>query len=226
MSAVLSSPHPDADRGPHRAAMVIVSLMVGFLVVALVWMAFAEINVSVNAMGTVVPPSSVQQVQSLEGGIVRELLVKPGQSVKAGQVLVKLDQAQYAAETGESRQTWLATQAAQARLDGLLAGRPPVFSAELQRDAPELVAQEQRAWQDAMREYQAALGSSGDTVRRESGTLAEAQARIVSLQAAVAVAKEAFAIEERLLKEGAGARADYLNAQQKLMSHQARLAGS
>ena len=225
MSAAGVNSHPDADRGPHRAAMVIVSLMMGFLLVTLLWMGFAEINVSVNAVGTVVPPSSVQQVQSLEGGIVRELLVKPGQRVKIGQVLVKLDQAQYVAETGESRQTWLATQAAQARLDGLLSGTTPLFSEELKRDVPELVAQEQRAWQDAMREYQAALGSSGDTVRRESGTLAEAQARIISLQAAVAVAKEGFAIEERLLKEGAGARADFLNAQQKLMSQQAELDG-
>ncbi len=219
------SAHPDADRGPHRAAMVIVSLMVGFLLTALVWMGLAEINVSINAVGTVVPPSSVQQVQSLEGGIVRELLAKPGQRVKAGEVLVRLDPAQFAAERGESRQNWLSAQATQARLDGLLSGTPPLFSAELQRDAPELITQEQRAWQDAMHEYQAAQGAAQDTVRRESGALAEAQGRIVSLQAAMAVAKESFAIEERLLKEGAGARADFLNAQQKLMAQQAELDG-
>jgi len=215
--------HPDADRGPHRAAMITVGLLMGFLVVALLWMGLAQINVSVNAIGSVVPPSSVQQVQSLEGGIVRDMLVKPGQHVKAGQVLLRLDHAQYQADRGESRQTWLAVQAAQARLDGLLSGKPPVFSDALQREAPDLVMQEQRAWQDAWREYLSATTGSQDSVRREAGALNEAHARIQTLQGSVAVATESFAIEERLMKEGAGARADYLTAQQRLLAQKGEL---
>lgn len=221
--STLTALHPDADRGPRRAALVVVGLIVAFLFSALIWMALAEINVSVNAQGSVVPPSSVQQVQSLEGGIVRDMLVKPGQRVKAGDVLLRLDAAQYTADTGESRQSLLAMQATEARLDGLLNGTPPNFSPELRQKAADLVAQEERAWQDAWHEYQAALNGSQDTVRREAAAMQEARARIVSLQAAMSVAAESFAIEEKLLKAGAGARADYLSAQQKLMSQQAEL---
>lgn len=215
----------DADRGPARAALVTVSLMVGFLVVVLLWMGFAEINVSVNASGSVVPPSSVQQVQSLEGGIVRELLVKPGSRVKAGDVLVRLDEAQYQADRGESRQNWLASRAAQARLDGLLSGQPPLFDAELQKEAPALVQQERRAWEDGWREYQAALSGGQDAVRRDSGAVTEARARIESLKESLAVAQESLAIEDRLQKAGAGARADYLNAQQRYLGLKAELDG-
>lgn len=218
-----ATPHPDADRGPHRAALITVGLISGFLAAALLWMGLAEINVSVNAQGSVVPPSSVQQVQSLEGGIVREMLVKPGTRVKAGQVLLKLDHAQYEADRGESRQNWLATQAAQARLDGLLNGQPPVFPTEVLKEAPELVMQEQRAWQDAWREYQSALSGGQDTVRRETAALSEARGRIESLQVSVNVATEAFGIEEKLLKAGAGSRADYLSAQQRMLAQKTEL---
>ncbi|HEX5371809.1 MAG TPA: biotin/lipoyl-binding protein, partial [Aquabacterium sp.] len=108
--------HPDPDRGPRRAAQVMVLLLVAFGVVAIIWAIVGTVDVSVSARGKIVAPSSVQEVQSLEGGIVRELAVQAGQRVTTGQVLVRLDTAQYQAELGEGRQNWLAAVAALARI--------------------------------------------------------------------------------------------------------------
>ena len=135
-SRPLTAPHHDPDRGPRRTVAVMVGVIVLFLVVALAWAILAELDVAVAARGAVVPPSRLQEVQSLEGGIVQEMLVAPGQSVKKGQVLARLDTAQYNADLGESRQQRLGALAGRARVEALLSGTAPRFEDAWRRDAP------------------------------------------------------------------------------------------
>ena len=219
----LTAPHHDPDRGPRRTVAVMVGVIVLFLVVALAWAILAELDVAVAARGAVVPPSRLQEVQSLEGGIVQQMLVVPGQSVRKGQVLARLDTAQYSADLGESRQQRLGALAGRARVEALLSGTAPQFEDTWRRDAPELVQKETQLWRDALREYQSNGQVAREAVLRKRSEMAEARARIQALQAAVTVGEESFAIEERLFKQGAGARADYLSAQQRLMSQKSEL---
>ena len=221
----LPAPHPDPDRGPRRTVAAMVVVVALFITTALVWATVAELDVAVQARGAVIPPSRLQEVQSLEGGIVEQMLVAPGQTVKKGQLLARLDTAQYTATLGESRQQQLAALAGRARLDALMSGRAPVFEDAWRQEAPELIAKETQLWRDGLREYQSNSAVAREGVVRRRGEMAEAQARIAQLQAAVTVGEQSFAIEERLFKEGAGARADYLSAQQKLMGQKAELDG-
>jgi len=179
----------------------------------------------VTTRGSVVAPSRIQEVQSLEGGIVQEMLVKAGDPVKKGQLLARLDTAQINADLGESKQQRLGVLASRARVEALLAGGAPKFDPEWRRDAPELIEKETQLWRDALREYQANGSAAREAVQRRRGELAEAQARIQMLQGGVKVAEESFAIEEKLYKEGAGARADYLSAQQRLLGQKTELDG-
>jgi HlyD family type I secretion membrane fusion protein len=55
------------------------------------WAAFTEISGAVVSSGTVVVESSTKLVQHREGGIVREIRVKTGDTVKAGDLLIRLD---------------------------------------------------------------------------------------------------------------------------------------
>ena len=213
----------DLDTTPRRLALVLVAALALFCVVALAWMALARIDVAVNARGSVVAPSRVQEVASLEGGIVHRLLVKAGDSVVRGQPLAQLDRAQYAADLGESLQTRRALQAARIRFDALLAGRAPDFSG-LEPEAAPLVREEQRLWQEAWREHQAGQAATAQAVRARAAELQEAHGRIASLQASEASARESLQIEERLLEAGAGARADFLAAQQRWLAQKGELA--
>lgn len=215
----------DPDRGPRRTVAAMVGVVLLFLVCGVVWAMVAKLDVAVQARGAVIPPSRVQEVQSLEGGIVQQMLVAPGQAVKKGQLLARLDTAQYTASVGESRHNQLAALAARARVDALLAGTVPRFDPEWQREAPELIAKESQLWRDAMQEFQANGAATREAVQVRRSELAEAQARIQNLQGSLRVAEESFAIEDRLYKEGAGARADFLSAQQRLMQLQNELDG-
>jgi HlyD family type I secretion membrane fusion protein len=55
------------------------------------WAAFADISGAVVASGTVKVISNRKQVQTSEGGIVRDITVRDGAKVNAGDVLVRLD---------------------------------------------------------------------------------------------------------------------------------------
>src|SRR5689334_12087875 len=71
--------------------------LVGFSIIAVMiggiggWAATSEISGAVIASGNIVVESNVKKVQHPTGGIVGEILVKEGDSVEAGQVLIRLD---------------------------------------------------------------------------------------------------------------------------------------
>ncbi|MEG2033612.1 MAG: biotin/lipoyl-binding protein, partial [Janthinobacterium sp.] len=115
----LPAAHPDPEREPRRIILRMLALIAVLLVLTLAWAMFAQLDVSVNGRGAITPPSHLQEVQSLEGGIVREMLVKPGQRVRRGDLLLRLDTAQYEANLGASVQNRLAALAGRARLDAL-----------------------------------------------------------------------------------------------------------
>jgi adhesin transport system membrane fusion protein len=204
----------DVDAAPRRLVLVMLATLAAFVVVAVAWMALAPIDVAVNAQGAVISPSRLQEVASLEGGIVHRVLVKPGDRVVQGQPLVQLDRAQYDATLGESVESRRALRAARVRMDALLSGGTPEFGA-LEQEAPVLVREERRLWQESQREYQSAVTAANEAVRRLGGELNEARGRIDTLVAAEAASRESLQIEERLFNEGAGARADFLAARQR-----------
>lgn len=70
----------------------------------LAWMALVSISGAVLAPGRVTVESSYQTVQHFDGGIVRELLVRNGDAVKAGDVLMRLDPTDAAANLAVARQ--------------------------------------------------------------------------------------------------------------------------
>jgi adhesin transport system membrane fusion protein len=213
----------DLEAGPHRAVLALIAIVLGFVLVTLVWAALAPLSVSVQARGAVIAPSRVQEVQSLEGGIVRELLVQPGQPVHKGDVLVRLDTAQYTADLGESQQGLLQLTAARTRADALLSGMAPRFDPQLEAQAPDVVREERRQWQEAQREFLAAQLGAAEAVRRQAAEIEENRSHIRALEDGLRLAQESFALEERLFKEGAGSRADYLTAQQRLQAQRGEL---
>ena len=68
-----------------------INLIVLSLLLAIGWASVAQINEITRGDGRVVPLRRMQMIQSLEGGILAELLVSEGDIVEEGQVLVRLD---------------------------------------------------------------------------------------------------------------------------------------
>ncbi|GHA51627.1 HlyD family type I secretion periplasmic adaptor subunit [Photobacterium aphoticum] len=62
-----------------------------FVFVAIIWACFAQLDEVTVGIGKVIPADQVQVIQNLEGGIVKQILVKEGQLVEKGQSLLEID---------------------------------------------------------------------------------------------------------------------------------------
>lgn len=71
------------------------------IICSVVYAANADIDITVNANGKVVPTSHIQVVQNLEGGIISNIRVKEGNIVKQGQTLVEMDDTRFKSEYNE-----------------------------------------------------------------------------------------------------------------------------
>jgi hemolysin D len=161
LPAALSLQETPSHPAPRRAAIAICALFL----IALVWSIVGEIDIVAVAQGRVVVSENTKMLQPLEAGVVRRVLVKDGDSVQAGQVLVELDatnanadqasvQDQLAAAVSEERRT-AALQVA------LRTGRVPVL--------PPLVAREGRARNGAVESHGASSPSGIGVQAGETG---------------------------------------------------------
>lgn len=149
---------------PAPAAMWAVYLMLAALVAALGWSAVATVDVVAKAKGRVVPDGRDQIIASLEGGILRELLVREGQQVQVGQQLALLDPTRVEAQQAEGQAKRLALKGTLARLQAEAAGKALDFPDELS----EAIVQGERSSFEAR---QTALNDAVETNRRSIGLL-------------------------------------------------------
>ncbi|WP_153159978.1 HlyD family type I secretion periplasmic adaptor subunit [Zoogloea sp. 1C4] len=217
------SSHPDFDRGPRKAVMILLGTTAAFFVIFFAWMSFAPLDISVNAVGAVVPSSRLQQIQSMEGGILQALNVREGAVVKKGDVLAIVQNLQFNAEQGEAQQGLWGAQAAIARLDAEARNAAPNFPPDLEKNAPDLVREQRNLWQTRRQERENTLETLSRQVTQRQQELAEARARHQAISESIGPARETLAIEERLATNGAGAKADLLNAQQRYSSQKGEL---
>jgi len=74
----------------HPGARILVWLSALTVLVLLIWSAFAELDEVTRGEGKVIPSRQIQILQSLDGGIVSEILAREGQVVKTGDLLLKV----------------------------------------------------------------------------------------------------------------------------------------
>jgi adhesin transport system membrane fusion protein len=91
-------------------------------VLGVLWASVAYVDQMATGAGRVIPSSQVQVVQSLEPGIVAEILVSEGDRVEAGQNLIRIDDTSVASRLGELRQQQLALGAELDRLNAQAKG--------------------------------------------------------------------------------------------------------
>ena len=107
------------------------------LIVAIfiIWAAFAEIDEVTRGEGKVIPSSRLQKIQSLEGGIVEELLVTEGQLVKQGDPLLHLDKTRFLAAFREGKSQASSLLASTTRLEAEVRDSPTlIFPSDIEID--------------------------------------------------------------------------------------------
>jgi adhesin transport system membrane fusion protein len=164
------------QQDPIRARLLL--RVVGVtMVVLLIWAAFAKVDEVTRGEARVVPTSQVQVVQSVDGGIVEELLVKEGQVVEAGQLLMRVDPTRFVSNLQESKVSQASLRVRQLRLEALTRGTAFNPPADLIKEAPEAVAQEARLYESRRAEISAQISISQNQLAQRQQELNEVKAR-------------------------------------------------
>jgi adhesin transport system membrane fusion protein len=190
------------DVRERRLPHVLLAAVVIFVILAIAWAAYFEIEEVARGEGRVITRSQVQVITNLEGGIIAEILVREGDVVQKDQPLVRIDPTRFVAAHRETEQGALALKARVARLTAeanraTLAMRPDVQQAD-----PALAERETALH----RSRQAELAAKTEVLRQQlvqrQSELTELQSRAERLAEQLVLVDRELAITAPLVKRG------------------------
>lgn len=194
----------DEERRTSRWLLAATALTV---TVALAWAATFRLDEITRAQGRVIPASREQVVQSLDAGVLRELLVREGDAVEAGQVLLRIDDARAGPVFREARQKALALSAQAARLRAEVSGGAPEFPRELQ-GVREVVQRERQA-------LAARRQALDEQVRALRASLAQTENSVRAVQASQTATQREIEMTQPLVRQGVISEVELLRLQRQ-----------
>jgi adhesin transport system membrane fusion protein len=194
----------DEERRASRWLLLATGLTVA---VGLGWAASFELDEITRGQGRVIPASREQVVQSLDSGVLRELLVREGDAVQQGQVLLRIDDARAGPVYREAREKTVALSALAARLRAEASGQVLVFPAEL-RGQPEVVERERRA-------YETRLQALEEQVRAVRVSLAAIEGSVRAVQESMTATQRELEMTQPLVRQGVISEVELLRLQRQ-----------
>lgn len=128
-----------------RRSSMVINVTAVALIGLLIWAGWAEIDQVSRAMGQVIPAGRVQVIQSADGGVIGEILVREGDRVRRGQKLVVLDPVRIQAAVEESRAKVASYRTVKSRIEAELFNRPLAFTDDVEA-FPEFVANQRQLY--------------------------------------------------------------------------------
>ena len=187
-----------------RAALVVVVLLIG-------WAALAHVDEITKGDARVISSRQLQLVQSLDGGVVSEILVREGQVVEKDQLLLKIDETRATSGVRESAAQGFALIARQARLRAIAEGttfQPPPPSDN--PDERRIVEEEKRLYETRLSELNTMVAINQQQLQQRQQELSEMRSRKASAERTLDLSQQELTKTKPLLASGAVSEVDIL----------------
>ena len=207
LPAALSLQETPVHPAPRRLAWLLIALFV----IALFWAIFGKVDIVAVAPGRVVVSERTKVIQPLEPSVVQRVLVKDGDKVQAGQLLVELDPTMALADSGnvgeqlaQSQSELVRTTALLETLDAIrqrslpIAVRKPGVSAL----APALRLKVERQLESEWGDIRARFSRLDAEILRRRAELSVAEQSVARIEATLPMAKTREADYENLVGQG------------------------
>lgn len=199
-------------------ARLLLYLSLASLLALVYWASIAELDEVTRGQARVVPSTQLQVIQSFDGGVVTDILVREGDLVQPGQTLVRIDPVRFEATLRESQAELLSLTATAARLNALIDDVPLELPPQIQQDAPELAMRESRLYQSVRDELTERKLSANERLNQRSEELSEARARRSQLVRRLESVRNELAINRTLIASRAVAEVDILRLEREVSS--------
>ena len=200
------------------ARLVIVASAIAFLMF-LVWASLAQVDEVTSGQGKVNPSSKLQVITAADPATVSEILVRSGQRVRRGQLLVRLDSPESSSQLGQIEAETESLQARAARLTQEGMGQ------QVACQGGDCAGEEalRAARESAVRSKVAGAQAAADQARRQA---AEAAATIQSLQGSLGLAQRQVGMLEPLAAKNIVPQTELLDARREVVDLQGRIAAA
>ena len=195
--------------------------IIALLCLALLWAIFGKLDIVAVAPGKTVVGSRTKVIQPAETAVVRKILVRDGQAVKQGDLLVELDGTATGAEYRQADEALISARLAELRYaamaEALDTGALPE---QPEPDAGLPVARLQAAWQLVGSEFatfQAQQQQLRATITQQRAQAQTVQSQVAPLEQGLAIQKERMADLEKLLGGQYVSRHEYLARKQEMV---------
>ncbi len=189
-------------QGPSPKSLLLLIGVIAFFIAAYIWADNAILDEVTRGDGKVIPSSQVQVIQNLEGGILKELLVREGEIVEKGQVLLRIDDTGFAARFGEIESQYLNLQGKIARLEAEATGEGISFSPELLAEAPDITKRELNLFNARQAELQSQVSILRQQAQQRRQEIAEINGKLDQLISSLSLVTEELSITEPLAEKG------------------------
>lgn len=218
-----SASFADGEDQASGLSSSIILVSAAFIAVAIGWASYAELDEVTRADGRVIPSSKTQVIQSSEAGVVQDILVRLGQRVKKGDVLIRLDDTTTASSLGESVARAQALKARIARLRIENAGDPTAgFSCPDGVNA-DVCANEANLLTARHQSYLKSVSVFAERIQQRRRELAETRSNIDRLSESLGLAKNELTLLEPLAKRKLVSQIDYIRVQRDVADLQGQI---
>jgi adhesin transport system membrane fusion protein len=203
--AVMSREHTHRAQTLVRSAVLVLVVLIG-------WAALANVDEVTKGDAKVIPSRQLQVIQSLDGGVVSEILVKEGEVVEAGQLLLKVDETRATSGVRESAAQAFALQTKLARLKALAEGhafKPPTPKAD-NAEEKRIVDEERQLYDARSSELEALISISQQQLAQRQQDLSESRSKRESAMRSLDLSQQELAKTKPLLASGAVSEVDVL----------------
>ncbi|MGB1756440.1 MAG: HlyD family type I secretion periplasmic adaptor subunit [Pseudomonadales bacterium] len=215
----------DALERPGFLSHLVLWCTIFVVFVAIVWANFAELDEITRAEGRVIPSSQIQVIQNLEGGILREVLVKEGDQVAKGQVLLQIDDTRFTSSLNESQSKVTALRFRILRLESEISMQPMIEPPDLSPSEQQTFDDEAKLYQSRQEELSSSLSILKQQLNQHRQTKEELQRELQKLEQAADYAKQELAMTAPLVETGAVSQVELLRLKAALNEVQGRLEG-
>jgi len=205
----------------NKSSHAILWLTLLFIITAITWANYAMLDEVTRGLGKVIPSQQVQIIQNLEGGIIAEILVKEGEIVKSGQILLRIDDTRFAVSVRENQVSSSTMQAKIARLTAETKGK----QFKLSNKKPEVFQNELALSRLRQQELQASVDVLIQQKNQKQYEIQELSSKQKQLQHSYDLAQQELKIVQPLVKKGVISEVDLLRLQREISDLKAELDG-
>lgn len=194
----------------------IAGAIISFVTIATAWACIGHVDIIATAKGKIIPNGRVKIIQPLEAGVVTAILVKDGDTVRAGDVLVQLDETTTTADRDRARYDLGRAKLDVTRLMALSAGIDHGFAPqgfEAPQGASESDILRTRMAMNAQAQQQVAkIAALNEQIAQKTAELATISATAEKLETSLPFLIDSAEIREKTMKMEFGNRIAFLDA--------------